>query len=149
MKKLFNTLLIIFGAIIFVIFVGISGIIFLFAPSKVEVSSVRSPDSSTVATVTEINGGAITSFGYAIKVQNKNEIISLPKEVANLYGAVRNSCAYGVDLEWKSDEVLLIKYLAAKNVDLDSEKVKVGGKYITIKLVPNTTNSSAPCGGME
>lgn len=149
MKKLFKILLVIAGIIVLLICVGIGGLMFLFAPSKVEVGSAWSPDKSTVATITEINGGATTSFGYVIKVQNKNQIISFSKEVANLYGAVRSSCAYGVDLEWESDEVLLIKYLEARNADLNSEKIKIGGRTITIKLVPNITNPSAPCGGME
>lgn len=149
MKKLLKILLMIFGGILLLVGAVIAGLMFLFAPSKVEVGSALSPDKGIVATITEINGGATTSFGYVIKVQNKNQILSFSKDVANLYGAGRSDCAYGVDLEWESNEVLLIKYLDAKNADLFSEKVKVGGRMITVKLVSGITNASAPCGGME
>ncbi len=148
MKKLIKILLIIAGLIVLLLGLGIYALT-SFMISKVEVSSVWSPDKSIVATVTETDAGATASLGYIIKVQNKNQIFSFTKEVANLNDAYRSTCASGVDLEWESDNILLIKYLEARWTNLPSEKVNIGGRVITIKLVPKINNYGARCGRME
>ncbi len=145
MKKILILLLVNLAIIIFLAtFIGKK----IFEPSRVDVLSVVSLDRDFTASVTEVNGGATTSFGYVIKVKNKNQNSSAT-EVANLYGAVRSDCAFGVDLEWQPNNVLLIKYLEAKNVTFPANKIQIDDQTVIIKLIAGISNKSAPCGGME
>ena len=82
-------------------------------PSREVAARVSSPDGRWVATVVETNGGASTSFGYDVNVQR----VAWPHEsvkVADVYGAIRNSGSYGVDVRWGSSSNLIVEYMAAK-----------------------------------
>lgn len=66
--------------------------------SRDEVARMSSPDGRLDAIVFETNGGATTSFGYKVEVAKKGSRSGT--EGANLYGAVRNAQAYGVNIRW-------------------------------------------------
>lgn len=151
MKNFLTTLIIAYSGFALLIFLAVKVFMLFLDPisSNVEVARIISPDQNLVAFVIETNGGATTSFGYVVKIQGRHQAPDLSKNVASLYGAVRSSCAYGVDLEWQSNDVLLIKYLEAKNVKFTSDTIIIRDKNINVKLISGITNSSAPCGGME
>jgi hypothetical protein len=120
---------------------------FAFAPSRDEVFTAKSSDGRFVARLFEINGGATTSFGYLITVAESGPL-NREKEVANLYGAVRNNSAYGANLRWVTPRQLSIEYLDAHQSEVLQEKVEFGKEEVSIVLAPNTPDVSAPAGGM-
>src|SRR4051812_23442156 len=81
--------------------------------SRDEVAKQSSPDVTIEAILYETNGGATTSFGYEAVLRATNT--SQGVIVANLYGAVRNASAYGVNLKWLNDRELVLEYLTAKS----------------------------------
>jgi hypothetical protein len=121
---------------------------FVFSPSSDEVARVLSPSQKAEAVLIEINGGATTSFGYRVYVvKNRSSILSY-KPVANLYGAVRNDHAYGVNLKWYNSTELRIEYFTAKSASLDVSKVKIGAEIINVQLRSGVNDPLAPTGGM-
>lgn len=116
-------------------------------PSSYEVAHVTSPNGFIEAVLTETNGGATTSFGYEVSVGTKG---AKPlAHVANLYGAVRNERAYGVNLSWEGDHVLRVQYLRAEAVQDVSKSVTVGGQQIAVALQSGVLDPTAPSGGMH
>jgi hypothetical protein len=94
----------------------------------------------------ETNGGATTSFGYEAVLRATNT--SQGVIVANLYGAVRNASAYGVNLKWLNDRELVLEYLTAKSETLSQSQVKVAGRQVSVSLRSGVEDHSAPSGGM-
>src|SRR6185312_10170544 len=96
-----------------------------------EVKRISSPDGKTDAVVIEENGGATTSFNYLVEVGPKSSR-HLEKAVS-VYGATRNSNAYGVNLRWTDNSNLSVEYLDAKRapeffnqiVVIDNKKVQI------------------------
>jgi hypothetical protein len=139
--RFFTVLLIaVAGMAVIVAVGGLLMMYFLFQPSRDEVAREASPDGAVVATLIEINGGATTDFGYEVKVDGTR--------VALLYGAVRNSNAYGVNLRWLSSSDLDIEYLATRRAGLEKPELRVGTRTIHVALKPNVTDATAPAGGM-
>ena len=116
--------------------------------SSDEVLRVASPDRKADAVLIETNGGATTDFGYEVYVTPSKSSPSRGKRVADLYGAVRNESAYGVNLRWMSPQELRIEYLKAKIETLEKPFVEVSGNRIQILLNSGITDSIAPAGGM-
>ena len=114
--------------------------------SENQVVSIASPNGNLKAIVTEINGGATTSFGYDIAIEAKGS----PKvqKVVSLYGAIRNEQAYGVDLTWAGNNVLTVKYLRAKAVTNHIQSIEVGGYKVQVVLESGVNDPKAPAGGM-
>lgn len=120
------------------------------ATQEVEVRKLASSDENIFATLMEINGGATTAYGYRIYLESGDLLdFCFKKEIAFLYAATRNLCASGADLQWTSDNTILIKYLSARFTRVPAETVEFCGKTITVKLVPNTVTPEATCGAME
>jgi hypothetical protein len=118
----------------------------VFSPSRDEVSRIASPSGDLVATVVEVNGGAlISSFGYEIHVSRVGFNLG-STEVASLYGAVRSDRAYGVNLRWVSNKELRVEYLDAESAELVSSSVF--GPSVRVVLQPGISDTSAPRGGM-
>jgi len=116
--------------------------------SKDEVLRVTAPDKSTEAVLIETNCGANVSFGYKVYVTPRGASTWRGKEVANLYGAVRNNGAYGVNLRWLSADSLSIEYLKAQDERLEKPTVNVSGRDILISLKSGIEDQTAPEGGM-
>ena len=114
--------------------------------SRDEVARLPSPDGRVEAVLIETNGGATTSFGYEVRVLEKNGDGGF--EVATLYGALRSENAYGVNLKWGSNTELLIEYLRAKDARLKISTVRSAGRDIRVSLHSGITDSNAPTGGM-
>ncbi len=112
-----------------------------------EVKRVTSPNGKLEATLTETNGGAVTSFGYEVRVGLKHA--GLSQQVASLYGAVRNAESYGVNLSWSDDHTLLIQYLRAKAVSETVTTLTLDGQEIKVDLRGGINDPDAPPGGME
>ncbi|QHN03182.1 hypothetical protein FTO74_07225 [Granulicella sp. WH15] len=116
-------------------------------PSSYEVARVKSPNGSLDAVLTETNGGATTSFGYVVSIEIDGAKTLNP--VANLYGALRNEQAYGVNLSWADDHVLRVQYFRAKAVQNVSKTVNVGRQQIEVELQSGIEDAAAPSGGMH
>ena len=141
LARFFKVLLI--AVLVVVVVVGVGGILmwnFLFDVSRDEVARAAAPDGAVIATLLETNGGATTDFGYEVMVDGT--------KVAVLYGAVRNSNAYGANLRWASSSELDIEYLTARWADLQKPELRVGARTIHVVLKPNITDGTAPAGGM-
>jgi hypothetical protein len=113
-----------------------------------EVARVPSPSGQAEAVVFEGNGGATTSFWYDVYVVEPGRGPSRSQHVANLYGAVRNPSAYGVNLRWAGPHALAIEFLEAREHSLSRPTVTVGDQTIEIALAPGIVDPSAPGGGM-
>ena len=111
-----------------------------------EVADVVSPNGAFKAVVTESNGGATTSFGYDVGVGlNQND---KSKRVATLYGATRNTDAYGVNLHWLGNDTLQIEYFKAKAIFNVLSAIEVSGHPVRIVLVGGRFDPTAKPGGM-
>ena len=115
--------------------------------SEDEVARARSPDGRLEAVLVERNAGATTSFGYVVHVVPVGDTPGT-HEVAFVYGAVRNTSAYGVNLRWLSSHQLRIEYWNAKSSELKQPKVVAGGHTVIVSLAPGVLDSSAQPGGM-
>jgi hypothetical protein len=112
-----------------------------------EVARVAHLDSPLEAVVVEGNGGATTSFSYDIYVVEEGRPYRRGDMVAGLYGAVRSSSAYGVNLHWVGD-TLRIEYLSARQDTLFRSMLERSGRRISVQLAPGIVDSTAPSGGM-
>ena len=112
-----------------------------------EVARVTSPSGKLDAVLVETNGGATTSLGYEIYVLPKGEKAVKGNDVASLYAACRNKSAYGANLRWKKDS-LVIEYLTARQEEKKSDTVTVAGEKVRILLEAGVEDPSAPGGGM-
>ncbi|HEY3269380.1 MAG TPA: hypothetical protein VGM37_20905 [Armatimonadota bacterium] len=113
-----------------------------------EVSRVPSPSHKVDAVVVETNGGATTSFGYEVYLTAPGKPYTDGVEVANLYGAVRNSSAYGVNAKWRGPGRLAIEYLVATNAEISSARALVGGQAVLVTLKSGVYDPKARSGGM-
>ena len=109
---------------------------------------MNSPDRKLDAVLVEINGGATTSFGYKVYIVEKGVNYNSGNSVASLYGAVRNSSAYGVNLVWKSAKELEVQYLSAKDSNIESSSVVIAGSKIAVFLRPGISDPTVPSGGI-
>ncbi|MCB1850466.1 MAG: hypothetical protein KDI83_06730 [Gammaproteobacteria bacterium] len=116
--------------------------------SQDEVARTQSPDGKLDAVLVETNGGATTSFGYKVFVVKKGANYSTVNSVADLYGAIRNSNAYGAKLVWRSAKELEVQFLSAKSSNVESSFVEVSGQKIGVYLRPGVSDPTAPGGGM-
>jgi hypothetical protein len=117
--------------------------------SRDEVARVSSPSGKVDAVVVETNGGATTSFGYEVHVVRKTDSPTAGSEAAFIYGAGRNEHAFGVNLRWRSDDVLVVEYLDAKRVVRLRSQVTAMDHHVTISLVSGVRDTTAPAGGMH
>jgi hypothetical protein len=114
--------------------------------SSHEVAQTLSPDGRIEAVLTEINGGATTSFGYDVSVGPKGSGRGV--RVATLYGAIRSEQAYGVNLHWANNNVLQVEYLRAKASRNVLNTAEVNGEQVQVMLKSGVEDLSAPPGGM-
>jgi hypothetical protein len=148
MLLLIKVVKLIFILIIVFILAGILFVFFAFDSSHDEVFRVASPNAKLEAVLYESNGGATTSFGYEVYIVEKNISIKNSEPVANLYGAVRNKSAYGVNLVWKGSNTLIVEYLNAKNANLISNKINISSGIVEIELKSGVNDAKALSGGM-
>jgi hypothetical protein len=113
-----------------------------------EVARSTAPSGRVDAVLVETNGGAITSFGYFVFVVPTGRSTWFKKEVAFLYGATRNSQAFGANLNWTGNSELKVEYLDAREAELRLSRVLVLGKEVRIILKSGIIDPSAPPGGM-
>lgn len=118
----------------------------LFVVSREEVARLPSPNGRLDAVLIETNGGATTSFGYSVRLEEPGWFGS-EHEVASLYAALRNDCAYGVSLRWAGPDRLLVEYQDAERANASA--VEIDGRQVAVELKPGVTDPAAPCGGME
>ncbi|UNK42948.1 hypothetical protein MNO14_02255 [Luteimonas sp. S4-F44] len=116
--------------------------------AEVEVSRLPSPDGMVDAVLTEGNPGATASFVYRVHVVPRGEAPSQAAYAAQLYGATRSPSAYGVDLHWREPDVLDIRYLQARSIDVPARVIDVSGRKVSIVLQDGVENTDARAGGM-
>ena len=112
-----------------------------------EVARAWSPNGQIAATLFEENGGATTSFGYEVEMSSKDG--SEPKPVARMYGSQRNEGAYGANLRWESNNILVIECLKTKTPPTISGPVSLEGQIVKVMLRTGIEDEEAPAGGMK
>lgn len=113
------------------------------------VATTPSPSGKVRAVLEEVNGGATTSFGYEVYLEQLLQGGSLPRvRIVHAYGATRNASAYGMNLKWLDSTTLQVSYLEAKNVELIGATVRFGTELISVHLKAGESDPSAPPGGM-
>jgi hypothetical protein len=118
------------------------------ASSHDEVARSASPDGRVDAIVIESNGGATTSFSYALCFAPHGSHCTIADSVVNLYGATRNAQAYGINARWANNSLVKVEYLKAQRTTTAQHAIVVDGRHIQIQLHPGVVDSSAPSGGM-
>src|SRR5262245_8540960 len=106
-----------------------------------EVARVSSPDGQVDAILIEENGGAMTDFGYYVEVGRAGARGG--KRVAYLYGAVRSSNAYGVNMKWNGNDELRLEYMKATEQKQWTPTLHIAGRDLTISLKSGVVDSSA------
>jgi hypothetical protein len=115
--------------------------------SKDEVARQLSPAGNAEAILIETNGGATTSFGYEVYVRSTINSINKIK-VATFYGAIRSESAYGINLNWVSNETIELQYLRAKSAQLLEPLIVLNDVKYKVVLRSGAVDASAPAGGM-
>ena len=115
--------------------------------SEDEVARKVSPSGQLVAILTEVDAGATAGFGYKVYIEAPN-LGSSRKLVAHVYDARRNDQAYGLDLKWLSSDRLSIEFYKARWIDFLLFHAETQGQKVSIEVLYNRTNNSAPSGGM-
>ena len=116
--------------------------------ADVEVARIASPDGAVDAVLTEYNPGATASFVYRVHVVGHGDAWDGAPVAAELYGAIRNASAYGVDLHWRDAGTLEARYLQARSIEVSKSKLDIDGHAVTIVLRAGVGNPDAPAGGM-
>jgi hypothetical protein len=116
--------------------------------SKDEVARLAAPSGDVEGVVVETNGGATTSFGYEVHVVERGARPGRLSQVAFVYGAGRNDEAYGVNLRWEPNDVLLVEYLDARSAEVGAATTRVANRPVTVLLKAGTKDPNAPPGGM-
>jgi hypothetical protein len=116
--------------------------------SQDEVARSASPSGRVEAVLVERNGGATTSFGYEVFLVPSNQPARRGRQVASLYGAVRNESAYGVNLRWDDEHTLALEYLEAKQAELVRSDAIVNADSVRVVLRSGIGDPTAPAGGM-
>ena len=109
---------------------------------------VNSPSGQMVAVVYELNGGATTSFGYEVEIEDAGHL-GFARKVAYTYDAIRNNKgAYGVVPRWVSDEELHIQFFSSRHDEVFSPYTRLFGSPVRVEMKLNNNDSAAPTGGM-
>jgi hypothetical protein len=116
--------------------------------SRDEVARTPAPGGDVDGVIVETNGGATTSFGYEVHVVERGDAPWNGSRVALLYGAARNESAYGVNLRWDSQDVLLVEYLDARSTEVVPASVKAANRSVNVLLRAGIRDATAPPGGM-
>lgn len=114
----------------------------------VEVARVASPDLQADAVLTEANPGATASFIYRIRIVPHGADWRSTPSAAELYGATRNSRAYGIDLHWQDANTVRADYLQGRVMKPAAASVAVAGRAVALRLRSGVSNPAAPAGGM-
>jgi hypothetical protein len=145
-----HLLYILAGLLVLLVGFGALALDYLFSPSRDVVATDQSPTGKLVALVEETNGGATTSLGYDIYLQQASPSV-FPRNkilIASIYGAIRNENAYGVDTNWVSTDTLQIQYWSAKHQFVPHATVQLGDQSVHVQLCSGIKNDAAPQGGM-
>ena len=137
-------IILLFVMVVILLFAMIDSIM---KPSKDEVVRIASPNNKIDAVLVETNGGATTSYGYEIYVIKRGKKTS-GKPPVYLYGTARNENAYGANLRWGSDNLLVIEYLSTRFSKVRKSVIKVNGQRVLISIREGVSDPSAPSGGM-
>ena len=117
-------------------------------PSHAEVALSTSPNGAIDAIVIESNGGATTSFSYDVCLAPRGGHCTVSESLVQLYDAVRNEQAYGVNVHWANDSLIQVEYLEAKRTKVLQPTSVADGRIINVALHPGIADPSAPSGGM-
>ena len=110
------------------------------------VNRAISPDSTRDALVTEVNGGATTSFVYRVYVVPHRGQPEDKYQVASLYAAYRNDSALGVNVRWKDSNELRVEYAGSRYATRVSSDQWKG---LMVQLDSGIIDPAAPAGHMK
>ena len=113
-----------------------------------EVSRVPSPDTKLDAVLVENSSRLTTSFWYEVFVVPSGFAVASVEPVADIYGAIRNTGAYGANLKWLQPDLLTVEFESAHSVEQVRSEAQVAGRLVRIVLYQGITDSSAPPGSM-
>jgi hypothetical protein len=91
------------------------------------------PSGHIVAVLTRVTSGKAGDFGYLVDVNGPD---GDSERVANLYAAHRSSSEVGLDMVWRDDHTLELRYLSATQAQVDQSDVTVAGQHFTVALKP-------------
>lgn len=112
-----------------------------------EVLRVPSPNGVNDVVVMESSEGATTSYSYHVCVVPKGNECSSANEVAFLYGALRNKTSFGVNVAWKNNDHLEIRYLEAKEARIEYPKDEAS--TLIVELISGFNDLKAKDGAMS
>ena len=115
--------------------------------SKAEVARVPSPDGALEAVVTEVDGGATTSYAYVVSLGPAGQRGT--SRIAYLDGAARSARSWGVNVRWPTNEAVEIEYLTARETELERSTIAIGGRTIRVTLRSGIDDPAAPPGSMS
>jgi hypothetical protein len=93
------------------------------------------PSGQVVAVLTRVTSGKADDFGYLVDV-NATGPDGDSERVANLYAAHRSNSETGLDMIWRDDHTLELRYLSATEAQIDQSDVTVAGQHLTVALKP-------------
>ena len=132
------------GSIVFLILAGCSDS----SGTVATVARAKSPSGRVEALLDENNGGATTSFGYAVSLRLVSSPTATGVRVASAYGAVRDDRAYGMNLVWVDENTLEIQYWKARWAIIERPSIAIDGEAITSRMKADVRDEAAPAGGM-
>ncbi|MEF8731479.1 MAG: hypothetical protein V5B40_06080 [Candidatus Accumulibacter meliphilus] len=117
--------------------------------NREEVLRVASPVENIDTVLVETNGGATTSFGYEVYLVAKGENIEGKPRVAFVYGATRNENAYGVNLKWRTPNLLSVEYYRDKGIASEvNTPLVIGNMPVEVVIQTGVLDTDAAPGGM-
>ncbi len=113
------------------------------------VESSISPDGALAAKVFEFTGYSEYSR-HEIHLRHRHNFWPFSTSVATLTNSKINWCAGGVHLVWKSNgDELQIEFEQSEYTSVPDEKVRIGGRWVSVKLLPGKPKPTARCGSMK
>jgi len=110
---------------------------------------VASPVENIDTVLVETNGGATASFGYEVYLVAKGENIEGKPRVAFVYGATRNENAYGVNLKWRTPNLLSVEYYRDKGIASEvNTPLVIGNMPVEVVVQTGVLDPDAVPGGM-
>jgi hypothetical protein len=113
------------------------------------VESSISPDGALAAKVFEF--GAYAEYSrHEIHLRHRHNFWPFSTSVATLTNSKVNPCAGGLHLIWRSGgDELHIEFEQSEYTSVPDEKVRIGGRWVTVKLQPGHPKPTARCGSMK
>jgi hypothetical protein len=113
-----------------------------------EVQRVPAPTRNLDAVLVETADTA-TTFAYTVYVVRKGKPAGSRRAAVFLRGATRSDSAFGLNLRWASDSVLILEHFKVQHVKQRGPREIVGSDTVRVQYRAGVVDSLAPRGGMR